>query len=240
MFHRCLVLMFAVPALSFAQAASNPPSAGGGMRSTGLAATAKEVPGKTLIPLELENLINSKTAYAGEAIYCRTIYPVAVNDRILIPADSYVKGEVTDVLRPGRLKGKAQLSLRFDSITLPSGLTRPLKARVFSIAGARLDESKSGEARSDEENTDQQNAQEMAVSNAKDAVVDASGLGGGSALNAASQGMGGLILMLATRGKSIIMRPGTNLEIQLTQPLVLTGRGAAQNSPRRKAKPARQ
>ncbi len=178
------------------------------------ASASLAVPVGTIIPLEIKNTINSRTAYVGEAIYSETTYPVTQGDRILIPAHSYVKGSVTEVVRPGHIKGKAQLGLRFDSITLPDGTTRPLQAKVFSLAGCRLSDSKTEEA-----SAEQAEGQDIAVSGAQDAFIDASGLGGASPISAASEGVGGLVVMLVTRGKTILLRPGTTLEIQLTAPL---------------------
>ncbi len=197
--------------------------------------SGEQAPTGTIVPLVLKNLISSKTAYLGEAIYCETIYPVVVNDKILIPAGSYVRGEVTAVEHPGKIKGKASLNIRFMELTLPSGHTLPLSATVYSIAGARLQESKA-EAKSDAVSADQAPGTDLAVGGAQDAVIDASGLGSGSAITAASQGVGGLIVMLATRGKTIIMKPGTNFELRLTQPLVV---GAPARSSVQKNKEAR-
>lgn len=177
---------------------------------------AKSVPAWTIVPLELKNTINSRTAFVGQAIYCETLYPVTENDRILIPAHSYVKGSVADVVKPGHIKGKAQLSLRIDSITLPDGTTRSLQATVFSLAGSRLSSSKS-----EEELAEPAEGGDIAVSGGQDAIVDATGLGGPSPISAVSEGVGGLVVMLVTRGKTIILRPGTTLEIQLTAPLGL-------------------
>src|SRR5713101_7266148 len=64
------------------------------------------VPANTTIPLELRNTISSRTAYVGQSIYCETIYPITIGNRIVIPVGSYVKGAVTQVIRPGRVKGK--------------------------------------------------------------------------------------------------------------------------------------
>ena len=46
------------------------------------------MPINTTIPLELSNTVTSRTAYAGQAIYCTTIYPITVNNRIVIPVGS--------------------------------------------------------------------------------------------------------------------------------------------------------
>ena len=63
------------------------------------------VPANTTIPVSLRNTISSRTAYVGQAIYCQTVYPIVVNDRIAIPVGSYVKGAVAQVVRAGRVKG---------------------------------------------------------------------------------------------------------------------------------------
>jgi hypothetical protein len=197
-----------------AQAPQSPPS------SQAARATAKlAVPAGTIVPLELKNTVNSRSAYEGQAVYCETIFPIVSGDRILIPAGSYVRGEVTRVARPGKVVGKAQLGLRFDSITLPSGVTRALSATLSSIGGTRLEDTK--KEKEAEDAAGDKAGQGLAAQGATDAVVDASGLGGGNPLTAASEGVGGLIVMLATRGKTIILRPGTSMEITLTEPLDL-------------------
>ena len=93
------------------------------------------VPSDTRIPLTLQNAISSKTAYVGQSIYCRTIFPITVDDEIVIPVGSYVEGSITQVVHPGRIRGKAKIGLRFDSITLPNGITRPLRATLSAFAG---------------------------------------------------------------------------------------------------------
>lgn len=188
------------------------------------AASARLVPVGTLIPLEIKNTINSHTAYVGEAIYCETLYPISADDRVLIAAHSFVRASVADVVKPGKVRGKAQLSMRIDSITLPDGITRPLQATVYSIAGARL-----SSAKIEEELAEPAEGGDLAVSGGQDAVVDASGLGGASPISAVSEGVGGLVVMLVTRGRTIILRPGTTLEIQLTAPLSL-GRSAGKST----------
>ena len=179
------------------------------------ASPSQRVPEGTVIPLELKNTVNSHTAYDGQAVYCETIFPIALGDHILIPAHSYVRGEVTHVTRPGRVSGKAQLGLRFETIILPSGVTRPIAASLSSIGGARLEDAK--KAKDAEAAASNNGGQTLTAQSAGDAVVDASGLGGGNPVIDASEGVGGLIVMLATRGRTIILRPGTSMEITLRE-----------------------
>jgi hypothetical protein len=179
------------------------------------------VPAGAIIPLELKSTVNSRTAYVEQAFYAETIFPVVVGEHILIPAHSYVRGEVTEVIRPGRVSGKAKLGLRCDLIILPDGTTRPLTARVASLGGSRIEpaatdkESSAGSATaSDSSLVDASNL------NQPSAIVDAGGVLDPS-ISGAAEGMGGLIVTLATRGRTIILRPGTTFELQLSQPLDL-------------------
>jgi hypothetical protein len=188
-----------------------------------------------IIPLRINNTVNSHTAYVGEAIYAETIFPVTENDRMLIPAHSFVRGSVTDVVQPGHLVGKAQLGLRFDSLTLPDGVTRPIKCIVYSIAGARLVRAKSEE---EGETGGKVTARTAPSAEEAGSVIDAGGLGGVSALSAASAGVGGLVLMLVSHNKEILLQPGTTLEIQLIAPLNLAAKPPeARGPPRLKRRP---
>ena len=57
----------------------------------------------------LMNTINTRSAYVGESIYCESIYPITVGNHIIIPKGSSIRGTVTEVIRPGHVKGRAQI-----------------------------------------------------------------------------------------------------------------------------------
>src|SRR5687767_6596548 len=69
----------------------------------------------TRVPLSLINSVSTKHAAEGDRVYLETVFPILVDGRIVIPPGSYVAGTVTQVKRPGRLKGRGELYLRFDS-----------------------------------------------------------------------------------------------------------------------------
>src|SRR5438445_12367058 len=77
----------------------------------------------TRIPLSLINSITTKHAAEGDRIYLETVFPILVGGKIVIPPGSYVAGTVTQVKRNGRMKGRGELYLRFDTITPPHGAT---------------------------------------------------------------------------------------------------------------------
>src|SRR5213593_487722 len=114
----------------------------------------------TKVPLALINSISTKHSAEGDRVYLETVFPILVNGRIIIPPGSYVAGTVTQVKRPGRVKGRGELYVRFDSLTLPNGVTRDFRARVGGIDGRASEDldrtegritsegNKSGDARS--------------------------------------------------------------------------------------------
>ena len=66
-------------------------------------------------------------------MYLETAFPVLSGGRIVIPVGSWVTGTVTEVKKPGRVKGRGELYIRFDTLTLPNGVTRDLRSRMDSM-----------------------------------------------------------------------------------------------------------
>jgi hypothetical protein len=183
------------------------------------------VPVNTTIPLELRNTLTSRTAYAGQAIYCITIYPITVNNRIVIPVGSYVKGRITQVVQPGRVKGKAQIGLRFEEITLPSGVTKPLRASLSGFGGNGREGFSRKEGKIRGESSKGKDAESVAITAAEGAGIGSiAGISGGhsgagAGIGGAAGALGGLVYVLATRGKELVLAQGTNLELELAAPL---------------------
>ena len=95
----------------------------------------------TRIPLSLRNAINTKHSHEGDGVYLDTLYPVVVDNKIVIPRGSYVIGTLTIAKPAGTVKGKGELFIRFDSVTLPNGTTRDFRSRLASAdtAHGRVD-----------------------------------------------------------------------------------------------------
>src|SRR3974390_1087792 len=99
-----------------------------------------EVEPGTRIPLSMINSISTKHAAEGDRVYLETVFPILVNGKVVIPPGSYVAGTVTESKRPGRVKGRGELYVRFDSLTLPNGVTRDFRARMGSLDGTASEE----------------------------------------------------------------------------------------------------
>src|SRR3982751_3567808 len=94
----------------------------------------------TKVPLSLINSVSTKHSAQGDRVYLETVFPVLVKGRIVVPVGSYVAGTVTQIKKPGRVKGRGELYVRFDSLTLPNGVTRDFHGRIGAMDGNARDE----------------------------------------------------------------------------------------------------
>ena len=95
------------------------------------------VPTGTHVLLELANRLDTRHSREGDQVYLRTAFPVYTSNRLVIPQGATVLGTVTRARPPGKSKG--ELYIRFDSLTLPNGVTRDFRARLGSANGAQGD-----------------------------------------------------------------------------------------------------
>src|SRR6516225_10599212 len=80
------------------------------------ALSSYKVQSGTRIPLSMINSVNTKNSAPGDRIYLQTVFPILANGKIVIPPGSYVEGTVTEVKRPGRVRGRGSLFVRSDSL----------------------------------------------------------------------------------------------------------------------------
>ena len=86
----------------------------------------------THIPLTLRNAVDTKHSHEGDRVYLATAYPITVDGRVVIPRGSFVSGTLTRSKPAGVVKGKGELFIRFDSLSLPNGVTREFRSRLGS------------------------------------------------------------------------------------------------------------
>lgn len=182
----------------------------------------------TKIPLSMINSVSTKHAAEGDRIYLESVFPILVDGRIVIPPGSYVAGTVTQVKRPGRLRGRAELYVRFDSLTLPNGVTRDFRARMGALDGRASEELDKAEGKIRGEGNkggDAQRVGEVAAGGASVGAISGSiagrpGMGAG--IGAAAGATAGLVGVLMSRGPEAVLAKGTTLEMVLDRPLNFT------------------
>lgn len=182
----------------------------------------------TKIPLVMINSVSTRHAAEGDRLYLETSFPILSNGKIVIPPGSYVAGTITSAKRGGRVKGKAELFLRFDSLTLPNGVTRDFRARVGGIDGRssqQLDRSEGKITAEATKGSDARTIGEGAAGGASIGVIAGSvsgrpGMGAG--IGAAAGAAAGLMGVMLTRGQDVVLARGTTVEMVLDRDLEFT------------------
>jgi hypothetical protein len=236
---RVLWILVLISGMSFGQA-SDPQSTTPAEASTASAAAtapspmpaaasdpnAVTIPAGTKIPLSLKQAISTKNAREGDAVYAETAFPYVVDNRVIVPAGSYIQGKIAHVERAGRVKGRAEILMHFTSMIYPSGYTVMLPGSVENTPGA------DNKSVKDQEGTIQQDKDtgKKVEEAAKGGVYGASGgaLAGGlsSGLNGARVGAGagaaaGIGWALLKRGSDVKLDVGTSIEMEIQRPITV-------------------
>jgi hypothetical protein len=88
---------------------------------------------ETPLRLALETPLNSQNASAGEAITAEMTSAVRVEGVEALPAGSRLAGRVTRAASAGQAGGRGELTLEFDTVTLPDGSRFDLRTRPLAI-----------------------------------------------------------------------------------------------------------
>jgi hypothetical protein len=171
-------------------------------------ASFKEVtiPSGTTLRLSLQSAVASDTSRVEQPVRATLRSPVSVNGQVVVPAGSEVGGVVTEAEESGRVKGRARVAMRFNSL---------------HAAGESYDIRTSGYAQ-EAAATKKQDAEKIAIGAGAGAALGAIlGGGSGAAKGAAIGGAGGTGVVLATKGKEVRLGPGAAITTRLTAPLTV-------------------
>jgi type IV secretion system protein VirB10 len=180
----------------------------------------------TRLPLVLHNSLTTRNAKPGDPVYLETLFPITQNNKIIIPAGSYVHGEVVEAKRPGKVKGRGELLIKLNTLILPNGYTVSFTA-VPTNAGTGGNESvdKEGNVKGD---TDRANDVGTVVRTtmAGGSLGSLGGLAAGNVARGAGIGLGagaaaGLLAVMLTRGPELEIPRGSTLDVELNRPLYL-------------------
>jgi type IV secretion system protein VirB10 len=181
------------------------------------------VPTGTQIPLKLSQGISTKNARIGDPVYAETVFPVTQNDRILIPAGTFIQGRITEIHRAGRVKGKAEFLMHFTTMIFKSGYTIMLPGAVEGMPGSEQQKIKDKEGTIQQEGTKGKDLETVGkVAGAGAGVGSIAGRSlKGAGIGGAAGAAAGLWYVLLTRGPDVTLPAGTSVEMVLERPLVL-------------------
>ncbi len=171
----------------------------------------------TVIPVSLINEISTRNAEAGNGIYAETIFPVTAGNEIVIPVGSYVRGRIVNATRPGRVSGKAELTINFHTLILPSGLTLAIFGSLGGVGGVA---ERNGEATVTGDSSKGEDVTTVAQTAGTGAVIGAIGGGAkGVAIGGGAGAAAGIAQVLLGRGEDLTLPRGTTIEVVLDRPL---------------------
>lgn len=180
------------------------------------------VPAGTKVPLVLKQGISTKNAKAGDHVYLQTNFPLVQDGRMVIPEGTYVQGEITNVQRAGRVKGRAEVMMHFSTLIFPNGYTVTLPGAVDNVPGAEGGEVKSNEGKIQHEGEKGKDVGRAAGTTATGTVIGAAAGGlKGAGIGAAAGGVTGLALALLTRGSDVRLDAGTAVEMIFQRDVIL-------------------
>ena len=166
------------------------------------------VPAGTVLRLRLTRGFGSDSRL--EAPVSGTLLsPVMVDGRTALREGSVASGYVAEAVRPGKVKGRGRVAVRFTRIS-PAGLEQRYNMQTRSwVAVAPA--------------TKKKDALTIGAPAAGGAVVGGI-VGGkkGAGIGALAGGGAGTAVVLSTRGKDVHIGPGTTLAIRLVAPLTVT------------------
>jgi len=181
-----------------------------------------EIPTGTHISLVLHNAVSTRSARPGDPVYFETIFPVMIDGKVAIPAGSYVSGEITDSKRAGRVKGRAELMIKLNTLILPNAYMVNLNAAP-SGAGTGGGETVDNEGQIKGDSDKASDAATVIKGTALGAGIGglAAQSGKGAGIGAGIGAAAGLMTVLLTRGPDAELPRGSTVEAVLERPIFL-------------------
>jgi len=180
------------------------------------------VPAGTRFSVILENGISTRGAKPGDSVYFQTNFPITRNNRIVVPVGSYLRGELIEAKRPGKIKGRGEFRLRLNTLILPNGYTVNLNAapRGADTGGKETMDSEGKITGPGNKGKDAETVVRTTATGAGIGAIagrSAQGAGIGAGIGAAA----GLAAVLLTRGPEAELPRGSTLDIELEHDLYL-------------------
>jgi hypothetical protein len=166
------------------------------------------VPTESVLGLQLETPLNSERAQVEDRVDAKVTRDVRVGNRVAIPAGSRVIGSVVLVGRGGKVKERASLAIKFNTIVLPDS------TRLAINTDAVYRESESPVSKS---------AAKIGGAAVGGAILGAIlGGGKGAAIGSSIGAAGGTTAVMAGQRAAVVMPAGTLLTVRMLSPVTVT------------------
>jgi hypothetical protein len=174
------------------------------------------IPSGATMTVALDDSVGSATSRVDDAVHAHVARPVSVGGIVAVPEGSEVTGAVVEAVRSGRVKGLAQVSVRFDKL-------RPAAdGETYTIHTAQVTRTAKSEKKKD--------AAKIGIGAGAGAAIGALlGGGKGAAIGAGVGAGGGTAYVLSERGKEVGIARGSSVAVRLTEPLKIRVHASAAN-----------
>jgi hypothetical protein len=166
------------------------------------------LPAGTQLAVVLDSAVSSSASHTEDRVEAHLARAVSVQGELAVPDGSLVSGIVTDATRSAKVKGRAHVALRFNTL-IPRGGTEHYTIATTAVGRTA-------------QTTKQKDAITIGAPALGGAIIG--GLFGGkkgAAIGTAAGGGAGTGVVLSTRGKEVSLPIGTALTLRLTEPLTL-------------------
>jgi hypothetical protein len=184
----------------------NPSTADPAVASTG----PLSIPRNTILALELLTPVSTDASQRGDRIEARVIEPAQY-------ANYIVEGRISQVKRPGKVKGVAELQLSFDQIRSTDNRSAVLHAELVEITpmGGEYDPQVDPEGGVKGRDSTKDDAAKVGAASGIGAIIGViAGGGKGAAIGAIIGGGAGAGAVMTQRGKDIRLDRGQHLKIR--------------------------
>ncbi len=216
--------------LAMGQAADAPKPAAAADATQNAATTADPnlvtIPAGSRIPLSLAQAISTKNAREGDAVYATTAFPFVLDNRVIVPAGSYIQGKISHAQRAGHGHGRAEILIHFTSIIYPSGYTVMLGGSIENTPGADNKGVKDTEGTIQQDKETGKKVEDAARNGAYGGAIGGIGGGLGGGLGGAQIGAGvgavaGIAYALLKRGVDVKLDVGTSIEMDIQRAVTI-------------------
>lgn len=166
------------------------------------------LPEGTLLAVRLDEAVGSDTSRVEDGVSATLLEDVEVGGATVLPAGSRVAGTVTHAKRSGKVKGVAELAVRFHSVT-PKGSDARYEIQTGQVARRAATSRK-------------KDALEIGAPAAGGAIIGGL-LGGkkGAVIGGSVGGGAGTAVVLNQRGKEVRLPRGSHLSLRLLEPVTV-------------------
>jgi len=166
------------------------------------------LPAGTRLQIVLDTGVGSDTSRVEEAVQGHLASPVVVHGDTVLAQGTRVGGVVTSAERSGKVKGRAHIAVRFDTLT-PRGDDDRYRIRTAAVQRTAAA-------------TKKKDAMKVGGGAAGGAIIGAI-VGGkkGAAIGTAVGGGAGTAAVLSTRGDEVHLPKGSALTLRLSEPVTI-------------------